>query len=99
MHNHARACPTLSQIAVAAGVSVRTLSNSFKHFRGYTPMTFLREQRLQGVRKALMSAPPGCTVVAIANLFGYSSLGVFAAVYYKRFGEYPSMTLNRLRTH
>lgn len=72
--------------------------NSFKQFRGYTPMAFLREQRLQGIRKALMSAPPGSTVVTIANLWGYSSLGVFAAAYFKRFGEYPSMTLNRLRT-
>ncbi|MRV70395.1 helix-turn-helix domain-containing protein [Duganella sp. FT92W] len=99
MEAHARACPTLSAIALAAGVSVRTLSNSFRHFRGHTPMDFLREQRLQGVRKALMAAQPGSTVVAIANLYGYASLGGFAAVYFKRFGEYPSMTLNRLRPH
>lgn len=99
MNTHARECPTLSNISAAAGVCVRTLSNSFRHFRGYTPMAFLREQRLQGVRKALMSATPGSTVVIIANLWGYSSLGVFAAAYFKRFGEYPSMTLNRLRGH
>ena len=99
MNTHARECPTLSKIALAAGVSVRSLSNSFRQFRGYTPMAFLREQRLQGIHKALMAAPPGSTVVTIANLWGYASLGVFAAAYFKRLGEYPSMTLNRLRPY
>lgn len=97
MNTYARECPTLTKVSVAASVSVRTLSNSFNQFRGYTPMAFLREQRLQGVRKALMSAHPGSTVGTIANLWGYSSLGVFAAAYVGRFSEYPSMTLGRLR--
>lgn len=40
-----------------------------------TPMAFLRERRCEGVRKELLTAPPGATVAAIANLWGYASLG------------------------
>jgi AraC-like DNA-binding protein len=97
IRNRAREAPTLSQIAAASGVSVRTLSDSFRQFRGLTPMAFLRERRLEGVRKELLTAPPGATVAAIANLWGYASLGAFAALYFRRFGEYPSTTLSRLR--
>lgn len=95
---HAREAPTLSLIAQAAGVSIRTLSGSFRQFRGYTAIDFLRERRLQGIRKTLLSAPHETTVVSIANHWGYASMGGFAAKYFKRFGEYPSDTLNRLRS-
>lgn len=98
METYAREAPTLSQIAKTVGVSVRTLSGAFRQFRGSTAIDFLREQRLQGVRKALLSAPYGATVVSIANLWGYASMGSFAAKYFKRFGEYPSDTVNRLRS-
>ena len=97
MQAHAREAPTLSQIAREVGVSVRTLTNSFRQFRGYTAIDFLREQRLQGIRKALLSAPSGTTVVAVGNLWGYASMGIMAAIYFRRFGEYPSTTINRLR--
>ncbi|HWW72308.1 MAG TPA: helix-turn-helix transcriptional regulator [Duganella sp.] len=95
---NARQAPTLSRTAQAAGVSVRTLSNSFRQFRGMTPMAYLREQRLEGMRQELLSAPSGATVAAIAHQWGYASLGSFAAAYFKRYGELPSQTLARLRS-
>ena len=97
MQAHAREAPTLSQIAREVGVSVRTLTNSFRQFRSYTANDFLREQRLQGLRKALLSAPRGTAVVAVGSLWGFASMGIMAAVYFRRFGEYPSETINRLR--
>ncbi|MBS0356031.1 MAG: AraC family transcriptional regulator [Proteobacteria bacterium] len=96
MREHAREAPTLSAVAAAVGISVRALSGAFREFRRTTPMAFLREARLQGVRQALLAAPPESTVAAIAEQWGYYSLGVFAARYRARFAENPSDTLRRM---
>jgi AraC-like DNA-binding protein len=98
LRDHAREAPTLSRIAAAVGVSVRALTGAFRDFRGTTPMAFLREQRLQGVRADLLAAPPGVTVTTVAQLWGYCNMGLFAGAYRRRFGELPSQTLRRLRT-
>lgn len=97
LRENARTAPTLSELASAARVSVRTLSAAFREYRGCTPMAALREQRLQGVRGELLVAGPGTTVRAVAEMWGYANLGLFAANYKKRFGELPSATLARRR--
>lgn len=95
MREHARQAPTVGEVAQAVGVSVRGLSSAFRHFRGTTPMAFLREVRLDGVRRALMAAPEGATVASIAEQWGYANLGAFAARFRTRFGDYPSALLRR----
>lgn len=96
IREHARLAPTLSQLAQAAGVSVRTLSQAFRVHRGCTPMQALREARLKGVRAELLLATPnGNTVRDIATAWGYAHLGLFAAAYRQRFGETPSQTLRQ----
>lgn len=99
LRQHAQEAPTLTEVAAAIHVSVRSLNRAFAEFRGYTPMEFLREERLQGVRAALMAAPHGSTVAAVAMQWGYANLGLFAVNYKRKFGESPSQTLNRLRIH
>ena len=94
---HAHEAPTLTAIAAAIGVSVRSLNRTFQEFRGYTPMDFLREKRYRAVRAALMAAPMGHTVAAVASLWGFTNLGLFAVNYKRKFGESPSQTLRRLR--
>ncbi|MCI4680364.1 helix-turn-helix domain-containing protein [Rhodoblastus acidophilus] len=89
--------PTIAEIAREAGVSVRALSDAFRRFRDTTPGAFLREQRLQGVRNALLAAGPGDTVASIASSWGYVNFGMFARAYQRRFGELPSKTLGRAR--
>jgi AraC-like DNA-binding protein len=89
--------PTIAEIANEAGVSVRALSDAFRRFRNTTPGAFLREQRLQGVRDALLAAGPGETVASIASCWGYVNFGMFARAYQQRFGELPSKTLGRAR--
>ncbi|GGB39258.1 AraC family transcriptional regulator [Tistrella bauzanensis] len=95
MAAHAASLPAMTEVARAAGTSLRSLTGAFRRFRGYTPSAFLREQRLQGVRAALRAAAPGTTVSAIANAWGYINLGEFARSYRGRFGELPSETLAR----
>jgi AraC-like DNA-binding protein len=93
MIRHAREAPTVSTVAGAVGASVRALSGAFQKFRGTTVNAFLREERLKGIRADLLAASPDASVKAIAAWWGYSSLGVFAAAYRRRFGELPSQTL------
>lgn len=95
LREQARHAPTLSQLAQAAGVSVRTLNAAFREYRGCTPMQALREARLLGVRSELLLAPPGSRVGDIATDWGYTHLGLFAAAYRRRFGESPSTTLHQ----
>lgn len=95
IREHACEAPTLSELASAAGVSVRTLNAAFRKFRDCTPMQALREARLNGVRAELLNAPVGATVRDIAAGWGYANFGLFAAVYRRRFSEFPAATLAR----
>lgn len=95
IREHASDAPTLSALAAAAGVSVRTLNAAFREYRDCTPMQALREARLAGVRAELLSAPPGATVRGVAAGWGYANFGLFAADYRRRFDETPSATLAR----
>ncbi|OQP87652.1 AraC family transcriptional regulator [Rhizobium rhizosphaerae] len=93
MRDHAANTPSMVEVAQAAGTSLRSLTLAFKQFRGYPPSQFLREQRLQGVRKALTATEGAGTVSQIANDWGFIHLGEFARLYKDRFGELPSRTL------
>lgn len=84
---HARDLPTVTDIAAAAGTSVRSLSGGFSRYLGTSVRSYLVEQRLQGVYRELRSG--GTTVTASAHGWGYVNLGVFAAAYRRRFGRSP----------
>lgn len=70
---------------------------SFRRFRGYTPMEFLKEQRLQAAWTKLNDPNDTVTVSSIAFDCGFTHLGRFSAFYKNRFGELPSDTLARRR--
>lgn len=78
------------------GVSVRSLSRTFRARYGMGPMTFLRERRFEAARAALDAAAPELeTVTDIALRHGFAHLGRFSVEYRRRFGERPSETLSR----
>lgn len=95
MRENASSAPTLSEIAMAVGVSGRAIHNGFKKYRNTTPMKFLRELRLEGIKAELEQAPPHITVAQIAYGWGYGCLSRFANVYKQLFGELPSDTRRR----
>ena len=95
MIDHAEELPTIAEVARFVGTSVRTLSSTFKSFRGYPPSAFLREQRLLGVHRALQAAQSHETVAFIASSWGYINMGEFARSYRQRFDELPSQTMRR----
>ncbi|MFD6456122.1 AraC family transcriptional regulator, partial [Nocardia sp. NPDC060220] len=82
---NAHELPTVSEVAVAAGVSVRALAGAFRRYLDTTPRDYLREQRLQGARRDLQ-AGRSTTVVDTAGAWGYVNMGIFAAAYRRRFG-------------
>lgn len=95
---HAAEPITLSEIAAAAGVSVRSLQVTFKSARGVSPMEWLRRVRFDLVRERLLSPSPDATVGAIiGSLTLGGASGRFSVDYRRRFGESPSATLARAR--
>lgn len=95
IEDHAHEPLTVEDIAEAVGVSVRTLQAGFHRHTGVTPMTYLREVRLELVHQALQQADPstGITVTDLALDKGFTHLGRFAQAYRSRFGMPPSETL------
>ncbi|GEL19891.1 AraC family transcriptional regulator [Pseudonocardia asaccharolytica] len=88
---------TMSDIAKNVHMSVRAVQQGFREELGTTPTVYLRDRRLERARADLTDAEPsdGVTVTDIAERWGFSHLGSFAALYRKRWGESPSETLRR----
>jgi AraC-like DNA-binding protein len=89
---------TLPDIVEAARVPGRTLLKHFEHFRGMSPMRYLRNARLEKVRDALRAADANERVTDIALKWGFGHLGRFAVEYRNRYGESPSETLKKRRS-
>jgi AraC family transcriptional regulator, ethanolamine operon transcriptional activator len=88
---------TVKQLAVAAGVSERTLRDAFQHYFGVAPVRYLNRRTLHQFRRALKSADPSrATVTEIATQFGVWHFGRLARDYRFLFGELPSETLRHL---
>ncbi|WP_121371397.1 helix-turn-helix transcriptional regulator [Frondihabitans australicus] len=83
---------TLSDIADAAGLSDRGVQQLFKRNLGTTPMSYLRDVRLDRVRQEILFSPDS-PVGGIAKAWRLNHLGRFASEYRRRFGELPTETV------
>ena len=95
MRAHLDAPITNEQLAALTGISLRTLYNSFRKFRGVSPMRHLRDLRMEKVREELLDTGTLGNVTSVATRWGFFELGRFAAEYKRRYGESPSDTLRR----
>jgi len=87
---------TVSQLCKITKVSIRTLQYAFLEHYGVTPKTYLKNFRLNSVRRELWKSDSDFTKVNdVASLWGFWHMGAFAANYRKLFGELPSDTLQR----
>lgn len=84
---------TIADLVEASGVPARTLFDSFRRFRGVSPMRYLRHQRLMKVREELLAGDLETTVTEVAMKWGFSQLGRFSGEYARNFGQAPSQTL------
>ena len=86
---------SLDDVAATAGVSARTLQHTFHQKRGFGPMRFLHDTRLEMARHELLDAPAGASVSQVASRWGFLHFGRFAATYQGKYGEKPSQTLQK----
>ena len=94
---HAAEPLTVTRLAQAAGVSVRSLQMAFRQHLGTTPMQYVREVRLARAHDELRVADPGhSTVSQIAVRWGFLNVGRFSQQYAQRYRRYPSDTLRSL---
>ncbi|MBW4652272.1 MAG: AraC family transcriptional regulator [Kaiparowitsia implicata GSE-PSE-MK54-09C] len=85
----------ISHVAAAAGCSVRTLEQVFKHFRSCTPLGVLHSIRLELARDDLTSGDSEASVTTVARRYGFTNTARFATAFRRRFGETPSEAARR----
>ncbi|WIB34341.1 AraC family transcriptional regulator [Curtobacterium sp. MCSS17_005] len=88
---HARESITVSDIADAAGLSVRGVQAAFNRHHGITPLAYLRRIRLLLAREQLQ-AETDWSIADVARWAGFAHLGRFAGAYRAEFGELPRHT-------
>ncbi len=88
---------SIEGLAVATNASARSVFHAFKEFRGYSPMNFLKQERLRHARGMLAKPGPNESVTNVSFACGFGNMGRFADDYKKAFGEMPSETLTRAR--
>lgn len=88
----------LEDLCLELDMSKRGVELLFQDLLGVGPNAFIRNQRLHGVRKALLlaDAAPGI-VKHTAYTWGFWHLGHFSRGYQSLFGELPTTTLLRYR--
>lgn len=95
MHSNARRPLTVADVADAVGVSVRSLQDTFQQVFHQSPMSYLREIRLDNIHAELQNQHgTSTTVMEVARNWGFNHMGRFSATYANRFAEYPSKTLH-----
>jgi len=86
---------SVTELAVVAGVSGRTLQRQFLAFLGKAPRAVLRDINFDGARRELLRGSAGAKVTDIAQRCGFPHGGRFSVEYRRRYGETPSQTLKR----
>lgn len=97
IEEHLRERITMTDIARGVHMSVRAIQQGFHEELGTTPISYLRDRRLERAHEELVDAAPsdGVTVTHVAERWGFHHLGSFAVLYRKRWSESPSETLRR----
>jgi AraC-like DNA-binding protein len=89
---------SMDDIVSASGVSVRTVFYGFQRWRGKSPMSYLRDMRLDAARQSLakpVARPKSVSEAALAA--GFANFSQFSKLYKMRFGQKPSATLAEAR--
>lgn len=87
---------TLTELENKSGYSARALQYAFQERFGFSPLGWLREQRLLAARKQLLEGNQQ-SIAQLADTFGFGTASQFCTVYKRRFGETPGGTSNESR--
>ena len=97
VHEHDDQELTVGFIATQLNVGLRSLQYAVQKELHTTPQIYLRDIRLERVRRALERQQGTESIAEIAYAHGFAHLGRFAGFYQKKFGEKPSDTVFRAR--
>jgi AraC-like DNA-binding protein len=86
--------PSLPELAVEIGLSLKKLKDGFKHIYGETVFNFLIDYKLDYARKLLETKK--YNVSEISDLIGYSTSSHFIAAFKKKFGTTPKKYLGKI---
>jgi len=96
IHQNLESDLVLSDIAMAAGCSIRSLTRSFQQASDTSPMQYVQQLRLQRIRAELLDSNKAeVTIAELAYQWGYRHLGEFNRKYRESFGETPTDTRKR----
>jgi AraC-like DNA-binding protein len=85
----------VSEVAAAAGTSVRSLQLGFRAHRGCSPMQLLRALRLEEARIRLLTRED-LRIARVAIDCGFTHFGRFSVEYRAAYGESPAATRARV---
>jgi AraC-like DNA-binding protein len=93
---HLREPISIEDLVAASDVSVRSLFDGFRRFRGMAPMAYVKALRLELAHDELSRADPAqCSVTEIGLACGFTHMSKFARDFGARFGERPGAVLGR----
>lgn len=93
IHANAGGRCTVEQVCLASSASYSTLERAFRESFGISPIRYISQLRLSGVRRALMVGRGERSITDIAHEWGFNHMGKVAADYRRQFGELPSCTV------
>jgi AraC-like DNA-binding protein len=95
MESQCESITTIQEVADRVFTSPRNLQKAFKKHRNYTPLQFLKEQKLVKANQLLKDANLQTSIKNIAIGVGIFDINRFGKYYFDRFGEFPSDTLKK----
>ncbi|MGB5445121.1 MAG: helix-turn-helix domain-containing protein [Psychromonas sp.] len=86
---------TITELCKIAHVSRRTLHYCFEQELGVSPVQYIRDCRLNEIRRILLKNETGRRISDLAVDFGFFHISTFNAHYRHLFGETPGQTIQR----
>jgi AraC-like DNA-binding protein len=87
----------LTELERRSGYSRRTLQLAFQQRFGCGPVQWIRRQRLDQARQALLQPQPGDRVGSVAARFGFQNLAAFSRAFRAQYGLKPSELIHEGR--
>lgn len=86
---------TISELCKIANVSRRALQYCFEQGLGMSPIQYIRDCRLNEIRRILLKEDNTTNITDLALNFGFFHLGTFNMQYKDLFSETPTQTITR----
>jgi transcriptional regulator GlxA family with amidase domain len=84
---------TLGILATTLGISGRSLQQDFRKYHATTPLTYLRNLRLEAFHRELSDPRNTLSVGDVAGKWGFAHVGRLAKLYRAAYGRAPSETI------